>query len=211
MWFFLKQDPDPGSGSAFKILICRIWIRPKMGRIRNPAANKCLLVPTLSVQPSSVLKKLNFNCRIRIQIPNLDPDPDWRFESGSTWIRIRNTWCNHCQFKTVHTTMNDRLIRVLTCHNPDPRDVELVLLISVYDAITSILYYPSVAIVKSRIIVYSEELMFTFATYTNIYIYTIYENLQKIQEIREFSSHTDWEYKQARLFVLITMSQGLMG
>jgi len=27
----LKQDPDPG----FKILICRFWIRPKMGRIRN--------------------------------------------------------------------------------------------------------------------------------------------------------------------------------
>ena len=35
MCFFLKQDPDPGSG--FKILICRIRIRPKMDRIRNPA------------------------------------------------------------------------------------------------------------------------------------------------------------------------------
>jgi len=22
-----------------------------------------------------------------------DPDPDWRFESGSTWIRIRNNEC----------------------------------------------------------------------------------------------------------------------
>ena len=32
--FFKKQDPDPGSG--FKILICRIRIRPKMDRIRNP-------------------------------------------------------------------------------------------------------------------------------------------------------------------------------
>jgi len=31
-FFKLKQDPDPG----FKILICRFWIRPKMGRIRNP-------------------------------------------------------------------------------------------------------------------------------------------------------------------------------
>ena len=38
--FFLKQDPDPGSG--FKILICRIRIRPKMDRIRNPA---CVPVP----------------------------------------------------------------------------------------------------------------------------------------------------------------------
>ena len=37
--FFLKQDPDPGSGSAFKILIFRIRIRPKMDRIRNPAWN----------------------------------------------------------------------------------------------------------------------------------------------------------------------------
>ena len=56
-----------------------------------PPANKCLLVPTLSVQPSTALKKLNFNCWIRIRIPNPDPDPDWRFESGSTRIRIRNT------------------------------------------------------------------------------------------------------------------------
>ena len=30
--FFLKQDP----GSGFKILICRIRIRPKMDRIRIP-------------------------------------------------------------------------------------------------------------------------------------------------------------------------------
>jgi hypothetical protein len=29
--FFFKA----GSGSAFKILVCRIRIRPKMGRIRN--------------------------------------------------------------------------------------------------------------------------------------------------------------------------------
>ena len=30
-----KKKRDPGSG--FKILICRIRIRPKMDRIRNPA------------------------------------------------------------------------------------------------------------------------------------------------------------------------------
>jgi len=47
------------------------------------------MVPTLLVQPSTVLKKLNINCWIRIWIPNPNPDPDWRFESGST--RIRNT------------------------------------------------------------------------------------------------------------------------
>ena len=35
--YFLKQDLDPGSGSGYKILICRIQIRPKMDRIRNPA------------------------------------------------------------------------------------------------------------------------------------------------------------------------------
>jgi len=34
--FFLKQDPDTDAGSGFKILICRIRIRPKMDRIRNP-------------------------------------------------------------------------------------------------------------------------------------------------------------------------------
>ena len=33
MCFFFKA----GSGSGFKILICRIRIRPKMDRIRNPA------------------------------------------------------------------------------------------------------------------------------------------------------------------------------
>jgi len=55
-----------------------------------PPANKCLLIPTLSVQPSTALKKLNFNCWIRIQIPNPDPDPHWQFESGSNRIRIRN-------------------------------------------------------------------------------------------------------------------------
>ena len=43
MLCFLKQDPDPGSGSAFKILICRIRIRPKMDRIRNPAYIRGLL------------------------------------------------------------------------------------------------------------------------------------------------------------------------
>jgi len=38
------------------------------------------------------------------------------------------------------------------------------------------------------------------------------ENLQKkMQEIRKFSSHTDWVYKPASLFVLITMFQGLLG
>ena len=61
--------------------------------------------------------------------------------------------------------MNDRLIWILTCRNLDPRDIELVLLIAIYVAITSILYYTSVTIVQSRIIAYSEELMFTFATY----------------------------------------------
>ena len=42
MWvFFKKQDLDPGSGSVFKILICRIRIRirPKMDRIRNPGCS----------------------------------------------------------------------------------------------------------------------------------------------------------------------------
>ena len=35
MCVFKKQDPEPDL--VFKILICRIWIRPKMDRIRNPA------------------------------------------------------------------------------------------------------------------------------------------------------------------------------
>ena len=39
--FFLKQDPDPGSG--FNILICRIRIRPKMDRIRNLATYRTYL------------------------------------------------------------------------------------------------------------------------------------------------------------------------
>jgi len=30
-----------------------------------------------------------------------------------------------------------------------------------------------------------------------------------MQEIRKFSSHTGWVYKPARLFELITISQGL--
>ena len=60
--------------------------------------------------------------------------------------------------------MNERLIRILACRNPDPRDIELVLLIAIYVAISLILYYTSVTIVQSRIIAYSEELMFTFAT-----------------------------------------------
>ena len=30
------------------------------------------------------------------------------------------------------------------------------------------------------------------------------KSTKKIQEIRDFLSHTDWVYKQARLFVLIT-------
>jgi len=61
--------------------------------------------------------------------------------------------------------MNDRLIRILTGRNPDPRDVELVLLMTIYVTIVSILYYAGVTIVQSRIVTYAEELMFTFATY----------------------------------------------
>ena len=38
VFFYLKQDPDPGS--RFKILICSIRIRPKMDQIRNP--ERCL-------------------------------------------------------------------------------------------------------------------------------------------------------------------------
>jgi len=72
-----------------------------------PPANKCLLVPTLSVQPSTALKKLNFNCWIRIRIPNpdTDPDPDWRFESGSNRIRIpiRNTAFQYFRIFTFRT------------------------------------------------------------------------------------------------------------
>ena len=29
--------------------------------------------------------------KAQFQLLDPDPDPDWRFESGSTWIRIRNT------------------------------------------------------------------------------------------------------------------------
>jgi hypothetical protein len=37
------------------------------------------------------------------------------------------------------------------------------------------------------------------------------ENLRKnIQELRNFLSHTDWVYKPAGLFELITMFQGLL-
>jgi len=61
--------------------------------------------------------------------------------------------------------MNDRLIRILTGHNPDPRDVELILLMTIYVATVSILYYASVTIVQSRIETYAKELMFTFAAY----------------------------------------------
>jgi len=32
-----------------------------------------------------------------------------------------------------------------------------------------------------------------------------------MQEIRKFLSHTDWVYKPARLFELITLFQGLLG
>jgi len=40
----------------------------------------------------------------------------------------------------------------------------------------------------------------------------ICENLWKnIREIRKFLSHTDWVYKPAWLFELITMFQGLLG
>ena len=49
MCFFLKQDP--GSGSGFKILICRIQIRPKNDRIRNPAGTGTYL-PTYLPLPS---------------------------------------------------------------------------------------------------------------------------------------------------------------
>ena len=61
--------------------------------------------------------------------------------------------------------MNYRLILILACRNPDPRDVELVLLRAIFVAFTSILYYAGLAIVESRIVVYSKELMFTYATY----------------------------------------------
>ena len=61
--------------------------------------------------------------------------------------------------------MNDRLIPILTGRNPDPRDVELILLITIYVTIVSILYYASIPIVQSRIVTYAEEIMFTFATY----------------------------------------------
>ena len=61
--------------------------------------------------------------------------------------------------------MNDRLIRILTGRNPDPRDVELVLLMTIYVAIVSILCYASLTVVQSRFVTYAEELMFTFATY----------------------------------------------
>ena len=37
------------------------------------------------------------------------------------------------------------------------------------------------------------------------------KSTKKIQEIHEFLAHTDWVYIQARLFVLITMTQGLLG
>ena len=37
------------------------------------------------------------------------------------------------------------------------------------------------------------------------------KSTKKTQEIREFLSHKDWVYKQARLFLLITISQGLLG
>ena len=61
--------------------------------------------------------------------------------------------------------MNDRLIRILTRRNPDPRDVELVLLMTIYVAIVSILYYAGLTIVQSRFVTYAEELMFTLMTY----------------------------------------------
>jgi len=34
---------------------------------------------------------------------------------------------------------------------------------------------------------------------------------RKLKKIREFLSHTDWVYKQSRLYVLITITQGLLG
>jgi len=60
--------------------------------------------------------------------------------------------------------MNDKFIRILTSCNPDPRDVELILLMNIYVALVSILYYASITIVQSRIVTYAEELMFVFAT-----------------------------------------------
>jgi len=38
----------------------------------------------------------------------------------------------------------------------------------------------------------------------------MWKSMKKIQEIRKFLSHTDWVYKPARLFELITMFQGLL-
>jgi len=51
--------------------------------------------------------------------------------------------------------MNDRLIR----------DVELVLLMTIYAVIVSILCYASLTVVQSRFVTYAEELMFTLMTY----------------------------------------------
>ena len=51
--------------------------------------------------------------------------------------------------------MNDRLIR----------DVELILLMTTYVAIVSILCYASLTVAQSRLVTYAEELMFTLMTY----------------------------------------------
>ena len=61
--------------------------------------------------------------------------------------------------------MNYRLTRILTGRDPDPRDVELVLLMTIYVAIVSTLCYASLTIVQSRFVTYAEELMFTLMTY----------------------------------------------
>ena len=61
--------------------------------------------------------------------------------------------------------MNDRLIRILTGCNPDPRDVELVLFMTIYAIIVSILCYASLTVAQSRFVTYAEELMLTFETY----------------------------------------------
>jgi len=61
--------------------------------------------------------------------------------------------------------MNDRLIWTLAGRNPDPRDIELVLLMTIYVAIVSILCYASLTVVQSRFVTYAEELMLTFETY----------------------------------------------
>jgi len=45
------RDPDPGSG--FKILICRIRIRPKMDRIHNPG--KYLPRPCVNIGPRRII------------------------------------------------------------------------------------------------------------------------------------------------------------